>query len=491
MEFMRNWITKQAELSPNKIGLIYEYENEWTFHEIMLESKKYAKKLNYIGVREGNHVGILSKNNPDMFFILCGLHYIGAVGVMLNIRLTIEELIYQLNDADVTYLLIDDSIEEKALEFRHTNIVYLFSELAQQEEKQILLIEEIQMSSIATMMYTSGTTGKPKGVLHTYENHWSSAIGSMLNLRLSESDKWLCCLPMFHIGGLSIFFKSIIYGMPVFLMQKYNKEMIHDAIMTKGITMISVVTVMLKELLEEMGEQIYPEVFRCMLIGGGPVPIKYLEDAQKKGIPTYQSYGMTETSSQIVTLSPQDQFRKIGSTGKPLFQAQICIDSQKEEEIGEILVKGPMVTNGYYNLSSQNETKEQTNWFYTGDLGYLDTEGFLYIVDRRKDLIISGGENIYPAEIENILLQFRDINDAGVCGVKNEKWGEVPVAFVVFNELETSLEKINSYLKEKLASYKIPEKIFLVKELPRNASNKLLRYTLKEWAVKKMSEKRF
>ncbi|MEK0398804.1 o-succinylbenzoate--CoA ligase [Tetragenococcus halophilus] len=357
-----------------------------------------------------------------------------------------------------------------------------FSELQRLPEKEVPLQNELVLNDPFTIIYTSGTTGFPKGVVHTYGNHWWSAIGSALNLGISPQDKWLTVLPLFHVSGLSTLFKSVIYGMPIYLMTSFEPEKVHEALMKNHITMISVVTVMLQRLLEQMATERYPEQLRCVLLGGGPAPKPVLEQARKKEVPVFQSYGLTETSSQIVTLSPQDALRKIGSAGKPLVPAQLKIHDPSTRGVGEIYVKGPMVTKGYFNNPTADQKAFQTDWLKTGDLGYLDEEGFLYVVDRRNDLIISGGENIYPSEIESVVSELTGVQEVGVTNRSDDQWGEVPVAFIV-KDTQNVLdeEMVQTYLKSRLASYKVPKKIYFVEQLPRNASNKLMRYKLKEW----------
>lgn len=249
--------------------------------------------------------------------------------------------------------------------------------------------------------------------------------------------------------------------------------------MTKEITIASAVPVMLKKMVEVLGDRNYPDRFRCILLGGGPASKTLLEKAQSHQVPVFQSYGMTETSSQIVTLSPDNALEKLGSSGKPLFPAQLKI-GPSENGIGEIFVKGPMVTNGYFNNQRATARAIDDGWLSTGDLGYVDQDGFLYVVDRRNDLIISGGENVYPSEIETVLARLDSVREAAVIGKNNEKWGQVPVAFVVKAE-ETSAESILEFTKKHLAKYKLPKEIYFVEKLPRNASNKVVRNKLFEF----------
>src|SRR5690625_324984 len=412
-ETIPHWLSKQAELKPDLIAVETENGDMITFQELCEQSKSYAKKLAHLGVAKGDHVGILSTNDLSMVIAIHALSYLGAVIVLLNTKLTSHELQYQIDDAEMSKLLYLDSFSKKANHLKvHEKIS--FTDVNSYEEKECSLQLEINLQETFTIIYTSGTTGFPKGVIHTYGNHWWSAIGSALNLGLSHQDKWLAVLPFFHVGGLSILLKSAIYGMPVYVMEKFDRHLFQKAIMEKGVTIASVVTVMLQRLLNDLGEKRYPNTFRCMLLGGGPAPKPVLLQAKDASIPVFQSYGLTETSSQIVTLSPNDALRKLGSAGKPLTPAQLEIASENQNEVGEIYVKGPMVTKGYFKNEEANMKSIQNDWLKTGDLGYLDEEGFLYVVDRRSDLIISGGENVYPSEIESYLLEIPGVSEVGV-----------------------------------------------------------------------------
>ncbi|WP_188453986.1 o-succinylbenzoate--CoA ligase [Virgibacillus oceani] len=480
-EVIPHWLTKQADIAPDQIAIEHINGKTITFSKLKTNSQQFAKKLANYGVGKGTHVGVLSTNNASMVIAIHALSYIGAVSVLLNTRLTKEELTYQINDAEMMVVLTCDSLEKEVMVMDLPVPVKTFSEISHLPEMETDLQTEIILDDVFTIIYTSGTTGFPKGVIHTYGNHWWSAMGSALNIGLDSNDKWLAALPIFHVSGLSIFIKSVIYGMPVYLMEKFDQQVVQDAIMERGVTMVSVVTVMLKRLVDLLGNNTYPDTFRCMLLGGGPAPRPLLEKAKAKHIPVFQSYGMTETSSQIVTLSPLNALNKIGSAGKPLFPAQLKIDHTKEDSVGEIFVKGPMVTRGYFNKKEATNSAFQNGWLATGDLGYLDHEGFLYVVDRRKDLIISGGENIYPSEVESVLSGIEQVSEVGVVGKADETWGQVPVAFVVAIDQTISESDVIKYSNNYLAKYKVPKQVFFVDKLPRNASNKLVRGELAKW----------
>lgn len=477
-ETMPHWLTKQAELSPHKIAIENTDDRTLSFLQLEQESKTFAKKIATLGIGENAKVAILSTNRTDMVIAIHALSYLKAVAVLLNTRLSKQELQYQLKQSETTLVITTERLRnDKKLDFP---LQKTYSDIQVLNEAEIKLPTQINVQDPFTMMFTSGTTGNPKGVIHTYGNHWASAIGSMLNLGLNKDDKWLLTLPIFHVGGLSILLRSVIYGMTVFLMEKYDSNQFYETIMEKKITIISLVTLMLKQFLKKVGKTPLPNHVRCFLLGGGSVPEPILKQVAEKQIPLFQSYGMTETSSQIVTLSADYAFEKLGSAGKPLFQAALKIWNQNEEGIGEIVVKGPMVMKGYVNNEQANESSFEDGWFKTGDLGYLDEDNFLYVVDRRTDLIISGGENIYPSEIENVILGVEGIVEVAVIGRKDETWGQVPVAFVVRSCSDVSQQMIDEHIKTKLASFKLPKKMYFVQSLPRNASNKIMRHKLKD-----------
>lgn len=482
-ETMRHWLTKQAELSPEQVAFESSENETLTFFELKKESEKMARKLAQLGIKKGSYVSILSHNHSDFVRTIFALSYLGAIAVLLNVRLTKEELSYQLKESSSELLITTKHLQaEKQL----TDIRQItFKQLYELEEKDVSLRTEISLNDPFTLMFTSGTTGKPKAVVHTYGNHWWSAIGSVLNLGLTERDKWLLTLPLFHVGGFSILCRSVIYGMPFYLMERYDKEHAYRIIHEKKITIISFVTLMLRDFLELLGDAPFPEHVRTILLGGGSVPEPLLEKVKEKQVPLFLSYGMTETSSQIVTLHKKDIFTKLGSAGKPLFPAQLKIVGQNDGGIGEICVKGPMVISGYNNNEEANKESFHDGWLKTGDLGYVDEDGFLYVVERRTDLIISGGENIYPSEVESALLKIAGISDVAVVGKKDEKWGQVPVAFIVLADgYYLNESTILDELKRRLASYKMPKEFYFVDALPRNATNKIMRHKLRSQLMK-------
>ncbi len=476
-EIIPHWLTKQADLAPGKLALEIDEEVSLTFSELYTQSKLMAQRLGTLNLNPKDRVAILSANSLDMLVTIHALSYLDVIVVLLNNRLTSKELNYQIKNSHTKLLITtEDYLENKNFDVEE---IKTFPQIKTLELKEdIVLNELIDLSELWTIMYTSGTTGLPKAVGHTYGNHWWSAISSGLNLGIHADDKWLSPLPMFHVGGLSVFIKSVIYGMSVYLLPHYTKERLYEVLYERDITIASLVTLMLADFLECSDEDKAPEKLRAILLGGGSVPKGLLNKAKSKQIPLFQSYGMTETSSQIVTLSPADNIRKLGSAGKPLMPAEVKVTAKKNE-VGEILVKGPMVISEYFNNQEATEASFTSGWLKTGDLGYLDEEGFLYIVDRRSDLIISGGENVYPTEIENILLNHPNIKEVAVVKQVDKKFGQIPVAFVVLAEKQFEPD-LASYLKDQLARYKQPKAYYFIDKLPRTASNKVKRFELEE-----------
>ncbi|MDR4948963.1 o-succinylbenzoate--CoA ligase [Neobacillus cucumis] len=489
-QMMPNFLIKRAFLTPNRTA-VYFQDQSFSFKKLYDRSLETAGRLQAFGINKNHFVGVLLTNHLDTVVILFALQLLGAKAVMLNHRLTSTELLWQLRDSKASFLILEDFFLEtekiKHQEIEQPLMTITKKQLKECESTPPVVQEEISLADICTIMYTSGTTGNPKGVIQTYGNHWWSSTGSALNLGTIESDCWLCSVPLFHISGYSILMRSVIYGMPIVLHEKFDEERTIQDIQLKRVTIMSVVGTMLTQIVNRLEERRLPDFFRCMLLGGGPAPLPLLEACVNKDIPVFQTYGMTETSSQIVTLAPEDSLQKLGSAGKPLFPSQVRIELENGAIAGaglagEIVVKGPNVTLGYLYRPEVTRDKIRNGWLYTGDIGYMDEEGFLYVMDRRSDLIISGGENIYPAELEAILLAHPDVIEAGVTGIEDPKWGQIPVAFIVKKEgTALSQEEIQQFCTERLAKYKVPKAVYFTEHLPRNAAKKLLRRKLREW----------
>ena len=471
-----NWIIQRAYLTPMRAALTYEGQT-WTFSDVNELALKRARQLTALGIQQGDRIAIMGPSTPNLIFMIYASMHLQCELVMLNRRLSATEIAYQLEDAAVVAVIVADEDAEK---IPPNAPQLLFSEIERSAERDVTIAKEWSLAQTTSIMYTSGTTGFPKGVRQTVGNHQASATASVLNLGLHAEDVWLCAVPLFHISGFSILVRSLLYGNKVCLYEQFDVDAITNNIVNGDVTHMSVVAVTLERILHALEERSAKASsrFKMMLAGGGPVPVDYLQRAEALNLAVAQTYGMTETSSQTATLANEDALHKIGSAGKPLFFNQIRIAEPNEQGEGEICIRGPHVTPGYIGRFTQKEATVD-GWLHTGDIGYIDADGYLFVVDRRADLIISGGENIYPAEIENALLSHPAVKEAGVCGKDDDKWGQVPIAYIVLKE-EVAIEELIDFCKQKLAKYKIPKEINFVNALPRNGSNKLLRRKLKE-----------
>jgi o-succinylbenzoate---CoA ligase len=307
--------------------------------------------------------------------------------------------------------------------------------------------------SVHTVIRTSGTTGTPKAVELTYANHLASAIASAGALGVEPGDRWLCPLPLHHVGGLNVLIRSVINRTAVVLHPRFDADRVRAALEAGEVTLASLVPTMLARL-RTAGLRATPGL-RAIALGGGPVPAGLLDWARETGIPVVPVYGMTETCSQIVA----------GSPGRPLTGVELEIAAD-----GEILVRGPMV--------ARAEIADD-GWLHTGDLGRLDEDGSLHVLGRLKELIVTGGENVAPLEVEQVLLGHPAVTDAGVAGLPDPEWGEAVTAFVVLRE-SADEEQLRAWCRERLEPFKVPKAIHAVDRLPRNAGGKLLRDRLAE-----------
>ncbi|MBQ0138287.1 MAG: o-succinylbenzoate--CoA ligase [Kurthia sp.] len=470
-----NWIEQRAGLTPKRVALTFN-KQQWTFEELSQQSKYYVQVLTDAGITTGQRVAIYGKSTPQLVKIIFACMQLQVEMVLLNLRLSKPELQYQLEDAAVHAILIDDDLVEG---LPNTTTPQLKFSLFEQSVTEGTVIQRWNRETTMTIMYTSGTTNLPKGVRQTVGNHLASATSSLYNTGLVEDEAWICTVPIFHISGFSMLCKCILHGVRLDLYEKYDVESVAQQLIEGTATRMSAVAIMLEKIIshiEKSGKKASPR-FQLILGGGGPIPEDYLKRAHAIGIRVAQTYGMTETSSQTATLSSEDALRKLGSAGKALMFNEIKIDGATQAgEHGEICVRGEHVTPGYIGRHAHIPTTVD-GWLHTGDIGYMDEEGYLYVADRRSDLIISGGENIYPAEIENVLLGHPAVLGAGVCAVANDVWGQRPIAFIVKKKDVTS-EELAVYCKEHLAKYKIPDAFYFIEELPRNGAGKLMRRKL-------------
>ena len=491
---MPEWLRQRTLISPNRLALVFR-EERWTFADLDRRVSGTVSRLRAAGVRPHDRLALLAGNGPGFVQMVHAAPRLGAVLVPLNTRLTGSELMWQMKDSEPSLLVYDETQREKVADIaaaspypRHFSLAEVSAEaVSAPATEPDPTAELVDLRAVHTIVYTSGTSGTPKGTMLTFGNHWWSAVGSALNLGLNPSDRWLACLPLFHVGGLAILMRSLIYGMPVVLQDRFDPEEVNRAIDEDAVTIVSVVATMLHRMLEERGDRPYPPNLRCILVGGGPVPRDLLEECARRAVPVVQTYGLTEACSQVTTLAPEDALRKLGAAGKPLFPMEVRIEGEDARilppgEEGQSVVRGPTVTAGYFRRPRETQEALRGGWLHTGDIGYLDDQGYVYVLDRRDDLIVSGGENVYPAEVEEALRSHPDVLDAGVIGLPDEVWGQRVVAAVTLREgTRVGEDELVAFCRSHLAPYKAPGEIRPVDELPRTATGKLLRRGLQEW----------
>jgi O-succinylbenzoic acid--CoA ligase len=493
MDSTPEWLRHRARLSPERPALLCAADR-WTFAELDSRVSAAARALAAAGVRAGDRVALLARNGSAFVVIAHALPRLGAAVVPLHVRWTADELATALRDCAPSLLLYDDANATAA-----TSVAALLPDLrclpitrlsqggdSQSDKDPEPGLDRIDLAAVHSILYTSGTTGRPKGTVLTFGNHLWSAVGSALRLGLLDDDRWLACLPLFHVGGLAVLVRSVVCGIPVVLHERFDAAAVNAAIDEYRITIISVVSSMLLQLLEARGARPYPPSLRCVLVGGGPVPRPLLERCAERAVPVVQTYGLTEAASQVTTLAPADALRRLGSAGKPLFPTEVRIAGKggnrlPPDEPGEILVRGPTVSPGYLNRAQETAAALRDGWLHTGDIGYVDDEGYLYPRGRQDDLIVSGGENIYPAEVEDVLRTHPAVKDVGVTGVPDARWGQRVVAMVRLRKGVAADEaELLAFCRRRLAAYKVPKQLRFAERLPRNDAGKLCRGALQE-----------
>jgi O-succinylbenzoic acid--CoA ligase len=482
-----NWLEVAARSHPEKVALSFD-GCHWTFADLRGSVATAAAVLIEARAESGGRIGILSVNRPGVVFTAHAATRMSAPVVPINWRQTAPEIAWQLRAAGITVLAVD---EERAAVARAAcaTLPVTIVPIAELERPTPLdsgptESPRIELEREATVIYTSGTSGRPKGARITNGNLWFSAIASALHLGHRPDDVWLAAMPLFHVGGLSILFRSVIGAVPVVLHERFEPEAVLAAI-DDGATLLSVVPAMLQWLLDTRGDAPWPSHLRCVLLGGSAAPPRLVEECVRRGIPVAPTYGLTEATSQVTTLLPDQTPHKPSSSGLPLPLTELRITTPtgvgRSGKVGEIEIRGPTVFAGYLEDGVAGPRDTADGWFRTGDAGHLDGDGYLYLLDRRDDLIISGGENVYPAEIERVLREHPSVLDAGVIGVAHESWGSRPVAAVVWSGApdQTHFELLR-YCRKHLPGYKIPDRFLVLSELPRSPSGKLLRRALRE-----------
>jgi len=465
-------IANNLILNPESPAIISE-TTELSYKELINKSSAVSNYLIQKGITQNSSVGIIADNSIEFILSIMALWNIGAVPVTINIRLTAPELERELNFAGIKFLLTNRDVD---LCDRIKICMDEYASLTQQGYFSV----DMHSSSPALIMFTSGTTGKPKAVVHSFNSLTNSLKIGLTFFNYQSGERWLASLPFYHIGGFQIFIRAFLTGSAVILPDEIKNEFLLNAMYEFRPTYASFVPTQLNNFIENGIKPV--DSLKQVLIGGGFISQEIISRAKANGWNTVKVYGSTETASLITALKKDDD--KINSAGKPLPSVEIKILNDKGRELainqsGEIAVKSPTLFISYLNNEEEYKSKFIDDFYLTGDFGHLDEEGYLFVEARRTDLIISGGENINPFEIEEVLLSYSGIKEAVVFQLEDSKWGQIPAAAITLYE-KISVEVLQTFLRERLADYKIPRRIFYLDELPKTPLGKIQKEKVKE-----------
>ena len=490
--YITNVLMHHAQQTPNELAIVFE-NNKWTYKELYTRAKKIADYLTGKGYVKGDIVAQFTLNSDLFMAVYYGVQLAGLTVMPINTKLAPPEVAYIFEHSQVKILIEDERLAQIVQTTDHKfELVITLAEVRALFEDETLGNApsiEVEADDTAVIMYTSGTTGKPKGVMLSHANIMATAEVWSDSMNMTASDRMYICTPLFHCAGSHVFaVPTMSKGGTVIIEEVFSPDTVLKRIVDTETTIFFGVPAMYTILLNKPEIADYSfEHLRLFCYGAAPMPyelVKRLKDTFPK-VKVQNLYGQTENSPATSSLLDDAALVKIGSVGKPLARTEIkLLDPNDEEvllgEVGEICVCGPQVMKGYLRAPEETARAVKNGWLYSGDLGRFDEEGYLYIVDRKKDMIIRGGENIYPIEVEEVLYQIPQLLEAAIVGVPHKVYGEVPKAFVVVKQGERITEdQVLDYCATQLAKYKLPYEVEFIEELPRNASGKVLKHTLR------------
>lgn len=495
-----DWFAERAARDGGRPALTFEGET-WSYAEVQQRVEGLASGLAAGGVARGDRVGFLGVNQPAALLTMIAASRLGAVYVPLNFRLAAPELEFIVNDAGLHTLVVGrdnvaviDGIRDRLAVSRYLATEHespdwpAFEDLLtgpRAEESA----EPPDADDLAIIMYTSGTTGVPKGVMLTHSNLWWNNISLLNTFDVLSDDVTLTGSPLFHIAGLNVtIFTTWMRGGRVVLHRNFDAQTTLDDIERFGVTSMFGVPAMYSAITHlPTFESADLSTLRVAICGGAPAPEALLRTYAERGVGMLQGYGLTETCPAAIFLVAEHSLAKLGSCGKPPLYIEAKLagedgDVEGSDVAGEICIRGANVSVGYWNRPDATaEAFDDEGWFHSGDVGVRDADGFYYVVDRIKDMVITGGENVYPTEVENVLYSHPAVRDVSVIGLPDEKWGESVTAVVVTNPgASVTLAEVRAFASERLARYKVPQRLVLVEELPRNPTGKVLKNQLRD-----------
>ncbi len=500
------FVTKRALLNPTTEAIVDVTSGKrQTYAQLNERCNQVANSMRDNGLAKGDRVATLLMNGSDFVEIFFGTAKAGGVIVALNWRLVADELSFILNDSGANTLVFGTAFNEVVAELHSrgadatavTTWVHV-GDAADRPEfadgyEDLLAQASCDEPEITTsdddllfIMYTSGTTGLPKGVMHSHLTALWSVITGNTTADTRYNDRYLICLPLFHVGALNPMLSIIHKGGTGVIMSEFHPVKIWEVFAEERISVTLAVPAMLNFMLSTFDKESHDiSHLRWVMSGAAPVPVPLIKAYEAMGIEIHQVYGLTETCGPGCLISPEDALSRAGSTGKAFFHTEVRVVDEEgndcaPDEPGEVIISGPHVMIGYWNRPDATAETIVDGWLRTGDVAIMDGDGFIYIQDRIKDMIISGGENVYPAEIENVLMAMEGVVDAAVIGVPSEKWGESPLAVIVRASEDVSAEDVIAHCDGRLARFKMPKSVEFTDVIPRNPTGKVLKRVLRE-----------
>jgi fatty-acyl-CoA synthase len=497
MSYQADWIKKWASYSPIKTAIRMAGTDDcYTYSQLdHISAHLSYHLLEKLGLRKGDRIAVLAEFSIEYVALFATALKSGIVLVPLNYRLTGPELDYIIDNASPGLIITDEKYKGTvAGQDAYTRVTYHWSMLElsrliegylSDQTRPNCSSEPIKVSDPLFILYTSGTTGFPKGAIYSHKMAFWNSINTQMRLDITANDHTLVCMPPFHTGGWNVLLTPFLHhGASISLMNKFDADEVLTILEDEEATLFMGVPTMLKMMAEaDTFDKVDLEPLRYFIVGGEAMPIPLIETWQNKGIPIRQGYGLTEVGPNITSLHHDDVLRKIGSIGKPNFyvDTKLITTEGKEacvDEEGELWISGPMVTPGYWNNDNATRDAIEDGWFKTGDVLVADSEGYYYVKDRIKNMFISGGENVYPAEVEKVIQQHEAVREVAVIAVPDTKWGEVGKALVVPSDSGLSAETLMQFCQERLAKFKIPKYYEFVASIPRNESGKIDRKSI-------------
>ena len=513
---MRNniglFLTKRAHLSPQLEGWVdVDTNRRFTYAEWNQRCNRTVSMLRDLGVGKGDRVALLLMNSIEFAESFFAIAKLGAVCVPLNWRLTPDELCFILRDAGAQTLIAGSEFRESVVDLQArggvnddqsdgTEITHWIEVTGAEGRPDFALDyhaahdqasdEEPTVDSgdddMLYIMYTSGTTGLPKGAVHTH----NTAIWGVLTINATSdqhyADRYLLSLPLFHVGALTPCTGAVHRGCTLVVMRQFDPVKTWQLVAQEKITTALKVPAMLNFMLQAFDkDKCDYSTVRWIMSGAAPVPVSLIEKYAALDIEIQQVYGLTETCGPACLISSEDAIRCAGSTGKAFFHTDVRIVDEDGQDVapgeyGEVIIRGRHIMREYWNRPEATAEAIKDDWFYSGDGATIDEEGFVYIQDRIKDMYIAGGENVYPAEIENILMSHPNIVEAAIIGIPSDKWGEMGAAIVVRNDDSVDEDAVKEFCRDKMARFKQPVKVYFTDVIPRNPSGKILKRVLRE-----------